>query len=212
MREIGCQSGQPHRSWHFFAHCQMSLHDPVTHKIVIIGDSDVGKTSIIQRYDQQTFDVEMTPTVGASFLSKTVSTSNGPVVLNIWDTAGQERYRSLFPMYGRGARAAILCYDVSSMASFESLNSWLEELQKLCSPDCLLFVVGNKIDLESHVPQPMATQWANEHNAQCLFTSARAGEGVVELFKAIAESLAVIGDANEMPRLKVRREREGCAC
>lgn len=190
----------------------MSLHDPVTHKIVIIGDSDVGKTSIIQRYDQQTFDVEMTPTVGASFLSKTVSTSNGPVVLNIWDTAGQERYRSLFPMYGRGARAAILCYDVSSMASFESLSSWLEELQKLCSPDCLLFVVGNKIDLESAVPQPMATQWANEHNAQCLFTSARAGEGIVELFKAIAESLAVIGDANEMPRLKMRHERQGCSC
>ena len=192
----------------------MSLQDPITHKIVIVGDSDVGKTSIIQRYDQQTFDSEANPTIGASFLSKTVSTSNGPVVLNIWDTAGQERYRSLIPTYARGARAAILCYDVSSTASFAALDSWLEELHKFCSPDCLLFVVGNKIDLDSAVPQPVATKWANEHHAECLFTSAKAGEGVVELFKAIAESLAVLGDASQQPRLKVRKEGEGdgCAC
>ena len=182
------------------------------HKIVIVGDSDVGKTSIIQRYDQQTFDPASNPTIGASFLSKTVQTKNGPVVLNIWDTAGQERYRSLIPTYARGARAAILCYDVALPQSFESLDSWLEELHKFCSPDCLLFVVGNKVDLEAKVQQAVASKWASDHGAQCHFTSAKGGVGVIELFKAIADSLSVMNNYSQSARLKVRTNGGGCGC
>lgn len=174
----------------------MSLRDPATHKIVIIGDSDVGKTSIIQRYDQQTFDPTANPTIGASFLSKIVESSKGPVILNIWDTAGQERYRSLIPTYARGARAAILCYDVSSVPSFESLDSWLEELHKFSSLDCLLFVVGNKVDLISAVPRSQASKWASDHGAQSLFTSAKSGSGVTELFKEIADALAGLDEVD----------------
>lgn len=188
----------------------MSFREPVTHKIVIIGDSDVGKTSIIQRYDQQTFDPAANPTIGASFLSKIVESSKGPVILNIWDTAGQERYRSLIPTYARGARAAILCYDVASLQSFESLDSWLEELHKFSSLDCLLFVVGNKVDLVSAVPRAHANKWASDHGAQSLFTSAKTGSGIAELFKEIAESLSGIDDCNHSSHLRPRDSSNSC--
>jgi small GTP-binding protein len=184
--------------------------EPLAHKIVIVGDSDVGKTSIIRVFDEQTFEQSINPTVGASFLSKTVMVGQVPVILNIWDTAGQERYRSLIPTYAHGARAAILCYDTSNQSSFEALEGWLESLQRFCSPDCLLFVVGNKIDLDGIVPQATAKKWAQEHNAQCMFTSAMESVGVKELFKAIAEALSRFGDVREASRLKPRTEGSGC--
>jgi small GTP-binding protein len=183
--------------------------DPIAHKVVIIGDSAVGKTSIIRCFDEQTFNPRDTPTVGASFISKKVVVQGGSVILNIWDTAGQERYRSLIPTYAHGAQAAILCYDVTSLQSFESLNAWLDFLQRLCSPDCLLYVVGNKIDLKPVVPQAQATKWADDHNAQCVFTSAQQGTAVQDLFRAIAESVS--SRQTHMKRL-VEQGRGGSEC
>jgi small GTP-binding protein len=185
--------------------------EPLAHKIVIIGDSDVGKTSIIRSFDEQTFDGSQNPTVGASFLSKTVVVNNYPVVLNIWDTAGQERYRSLIPTYAHGARAAILCYDCSSLSTFEALDIWLETLQRFCAADCLLFLVANKIDLQETVPQARAKQWAADHNAQYKLTSAKDGVGVTELFKAIAEELSRVAPFRVGDAL-VPNEGDGGCC
>jgi small GTP-binding protein len=188
----------------------MSDSEPLAHKIVIIGDSDVGKTSIIRCFDEQTFDSSQTPTVGASFLSKTVVVNTFPVVLNIWDTAGQERYRSLIPTYAHGARAAILCYDCSSLATFDALDTWLETLQRFCASDCLLFLVGNKIDLPETVPQARAKQWATDHNAQFKLTSAKDGVGVSELFKAIAEALSSVAQFRVGDSLIPNDGQSGC--
>jgi small GTP-binding protein len=176
--------------------------EPLTHKVVIVGDSDVGKTSIIRAFDEQTFDPSTSPTVGASFISKNVMVGHDQITLNIWDTAGQERYRSLIPTYAHGARATILCYDTSNSASFDALDTWLDSLQRFCSPECFIFVVGNKIDLGESVPQANAKKWAVGHNAQCLFTSAREGVGIRELFKAIAEALSRFIDTREPSRLR----------
>jgi small GTP-binding protein len=184
--------------------------EPLAHKVVIVGDSDVGKTSIIRVFDEQTFDKSIGPTVGASFLSKTVMVKQLSVVLNIWDTAGQERYRSLIPTYAHGAHAAILCYDASNAASFEALDGWLESLQRFCSPDCLLFVVGNKIDLEGRVEQADAKRWASDHSAQCMFASAMDNVGVKELFVAIAESLLAVSDLRGTSGLRERGEQGVC--
>jgi small GTP-binding protein len=163
--------------------------ESLAHKVVIIGDSAVGKTSLLRCFDEHPFNPMGTPTVGASFISKMVTIQGAAVILNIWDTAGQERYRSLIPTYAHGAEAAILCYDVTSPPSFQSLNNWLEFLERLSSPDCLLYVVGNKIDLEPVVPPAAAKRWAQEHRAECMFTSARQGTAVQELFMAIAQSI-----------------------
>jgi small GTP-binding protein len=188
----------------------MTEPEPLAHKIVIVGDSDVGKTSIIRCFDEQTFDSSQNPTVGASFLSKTVMVNGSPVILNIWDTAGQERYRSLIPTYAHGARAAILCYDCSSLSSFEAIDTWLESLQRFCAPDCLLFLVGNKKDLPGTVPESQAKQWATDHNAQFKFTSAKECMGVVELFKAIAEALASVAEFRIGHKLQPNDGKSGC--
>lgn len=159
-------------------------------KVVIMGDSSIGKTSIVQRFNQETFDYNMDTTIGASFLTKTVQSQTGPVVLNVWDTAGQERYRCLIPTYARGSHAAIICYDVSSLASFEALERWIGELHQFCSTTVPLYIVGNKCDLQSVVDPGNAEEIAKKYNGKFMLTSAKTGVGIQDLFTLIANDLA----------------------
>ncbi|KAF5333233.1 hypothetical protein D9611_002286 [Ephemerocybe angulata] len=120
-------------------------------KIVVMGNSGVGKTSLLQRYTQNKFDPKnTTSTSGAFFVTKKVLVNNVKVRLQLWDTAGQERFRSMAPMYYRGANAALLLYDITNASSFEDVRGWLEELKKNCSPDLLIYIVGSKADLTQH--------------------------------------------------------------
>ncbi|KAJ6567197.1 P-loop containing nucleoside triphosphate hydrolase protein [Mycena vulgaris] len=137
-------------------------------KIVIMGNSGVGKTSLLQRYTQNKFDPKnTTSTSGAFFVSKKASTNppgdrprktkplqvyvNGlKVRLQLWDTAGQERFRSMAPMYYRGANAALLLYDITNASTFDDIRGWLEELKKNCQPDLIIYIVGSKADLSPH--------------------------------------------------------------
>ncbi|KAK3815739.1 MAG: small GTPase superfamily, partial [Linnemannia elongata] len=109
----------------------------------------VGKTSLVVRYVQKTFSANCTSTIGASFMTKKLVVDNCKVRLQIWDTAGQERFRSMAPMYYRGANAAILVYDITSEESFRDMSSWVEELRKNMTEDLIIHVVGNKLDLAS---------------------------------------------------------------
>jgi small GTP-binding protein len=167
--------------------------DVPSHKVVVIGDSSVGKTSIIHVFDEQTFDPTFHSTVGASFLSRSLQTGTGKLVLNIWDTAGQERYRSLIPTYAHDAGAALLVFDMTSEPSFANLADWLEYLRQFCLPDCALFVVGNKTDLSRQIPMHAVKTWANEQKAHCYFTSALKGTGITELFRCLIDVLSAIG-------------------
>ena len=107
-------------------------------KIVLLGDSGVGKSSIAQRYVTDTFRPHGESTIGASFMSKMIVNNGSPCKCQIWDTAGQEKYHSLAPMYYRGAAAAILVYDMTKKSSFEKLQKWVDE--KLV--DGLVLTVG----------------------------------------------------------------------
>ncbi|KAJ3535415.1 hypothetical protein NMY22_g6494 [Coprinellus aureogranulatus] len=116
-----------------------------------MGSSGVGKTSLLQRYTQNKFDPRnTTSTSGAFFVTKKVTVHGVRVRLQLWDTAGQERFRSMAPMYYRGANAALLLYDITNAQSFHDVKGWLEELKKNCSPDLLIFIVGAKADLVDH--------------------------------------------------------------
>jgi len=129
----------------------------VDSKIVIMGSSGVGKTSLLQRYTQNKFDPKNTTlTSGASFVTKKVFVNGVKVRLQLWDTAGQERFRSMAPMYYRGANAALLLYSVTCLKSFEDVRSWLEELKKNCPPDLLIYIVGAKADLQRKVTSDLA--------------------------------------------------------
>ncbi|KAL1475881.1 hypothetical protein MTO96_019104 [Rhipicephalus appendiculatus] len=126
-------------------------------KVCLLGDSGVGKSSILQRFVYNTFNSSAESTIGASFMMKNLVLHDRTFKFNIWDTAGQERYRALAPMYYRGAGAAVIVYDITSMESFNAVQSWVRELQLHGDPNIALGIAGNKCDLEDHREVSLAT-------------------------------------------------------
>ena len=158
---------------------------PPTLKVVIAGDGNVGKTSLIRRWCEGKFEVSRVMTIGVDFQTKVVSLPDGPVKLSIWDVAGQDRCRSLRSGFYRGSRAVALVYDVTESASLANLARWREEINKAV-PHGKYVVVGNKIDLPRTVSVEAAHRFAEGTGAPYVETSAATGEGVPEMFEAIA--------------------------
>lgn len=132
----------------------------------------------------------MTPRA-AAFLTQTVALDDATVKFEIWDTAGQERYRSLAPMYYRGAAAAIVVYDITNPDSFAGAKSWVKELQRRGDPNVVIALAGNKADLESRrkVPFEEANAYAEENGILHMETSAKNANNVKSLFVEIAKTL-----------------------
>jgi small GTP-binding protein len=118
-------------------------------KLVLLGDSAVGKSSLVLRFVRGQFFEYQESTIGAAFLTQTVALNDTTVKFEIWDTAGQERYHSLAPMYYRGAAAAIVVYDITNTDSFTRAKNWVRELQRQGSPNVVIALAGNKNDLAS---------------------------------------------------------------
>nr|XP_023025717.1 ras-related protein RABF2a-like [Leptinotarsa decemlineata] len=116
-------------------------------KVVVLGYQGVGKTATVTRYVENTFTENNAPTVGASFFSVKIKLEDHLVTLQIWDTAGQERFKAMAPMFYRNANAALLVFDITSASSFESMQSWVQEVKRNVEETMVLCVVGNKTDL-----------------------------------------------------------------
>jgi small GTP-binding protein len=157
---------------------------PASFKVVIVGSSGVGKSSIVKRLVQDVFQVEGTTTCGADFYTYACPVGGDTIRLQIWDTAGQERFRSISKSYFRNAVGAILVYDITSMPSFDDLTEWLNELQSLALPNAYIILVGNKADLEAdrEVGSQFVKEFADKHRLVPVETSARSGAGVREAF------------------------------
>lgn len=158
-------------------------------KVIILGDSGVGKTSLMNQFVNQKFSNQYKATIGADFLAKEVEVDGQAVNLQIWDTAGQERFQSLGVAFYRGADCCVLVYDVTNQKSFDSLDSWRDEFLIQASPrdpDSFPFVVlGNKVDMESKrkVSRARAQTWAKSKNDMpCFETSARDAVNVEQAF------------------------------
>lgn len=158
-------------------------------KVIILGNPGTGKTSIIMQYSSHTFSENAESTVAASYVSQKVLTSKGEVNLNIWDTAGQEKYRSLIPMYSRNAAAAILVFDLSSVESLNSKDTWIEVIKQHCPPNCRIYIVGNKSDLEPGFQISVLQAWADENEYPFFITTAHDRETIVPVFTKISEDL-----------------------
>ena len=118
-----------------------NLFLPAKFKVVFLGDMSVGKTSIIARFMHNSFD-KQEHTIGIDFLSKTMQVEDRTVRLQLWDTAGQERYRSLISGYIRESNAAVVVYDITTRASFDGIEKWVEDVRKHCGPDVILMIAG----------------------------------------------------------------------
>ena len=163
-------------------------------KIVLLGNLNVGKTSIASRYCKNSFNEHHINTIGGAYQQQKVVLNNGAIVkLHIWDTSGQERFRAMTNLYYRDAQVAILTYDITSESSFTGIEFWIEELKyKVENENMLLFLAGNKCDVsdeERKVPKSKGKKFAEDNNMFFYETSAKTGAGVKELFVDVASKV-----------------------
>ncbi|CEG64951.1 hypothetical protein CU097_003929 [Rhizopus azygosporus] len=196
-------------------------------KVIILGDSGVGKTSLMNQYVNKKFSNQYKATIGADFLTKEVMVDDRLVTMQIWDTAGQERFQSLGVAFYRGADCCVLAYDVNNSRSFEALDQWRDEFLVQASPrdpDHFPFVLlGNKIDVEESrrmVSQKRAMAWCqSKGNIPYFETSAKEAINVEQAFQTIAKNALSqetdvdidFPDTIQIP--SGRQEHDpGCAC
>ena len=180
-------------------------------KVVLIGESGVGKTCIISRYISGTFDSNTTSTNGASYCSKNVKYENlgKNLLLDIWDTAGQEKYKSLTKFFYKDAAVAILVYDITRRESFDSIRDyWYGQVQENGSKNIVLGIAGNKCDLYENeaVPEQEAREFADKIGAIFELTSAQNNTGINELFQNVGNKYL---DPNFQQKLKIDMKENG---
>ena len=163
-------------------------------KIVLLGDVNVGKTSIASRYCKNSFNEHHINTIGGAYQQQKVVLSNGAMIkLHIWDTSGQERFRAMTNLYYRDAQVAILTYDITNESTFASIDFWIQELKyKVENENMILCLVGNKCDVNQEdrkITNFKGKNYAQENNMIFFETSAKTGEGVKDLFVTIANKV-----------------------
>jgi small GTP-binding protein len=163
------------------------------YRVVLIGDASVGKTSIISRLIDNTFNAHISSTVGANFQQFSQPVGDRIITLQVWDTAGQERFRALSPIYYRGAHAGVAVFSMDNHDSLESLPEQISVFLEVAK-NARVFIVGNKIDLndQNQFSKSEAEGMAAEQEWPIFFTSAQTGVGVVELFSAICKELSTV--------------------
>jgi len=194
----------------------MSIGDTVPEaKVVLLGATLVGKTTLVTRFTSGEFDPSIKSTIGACYASKIVSVNNENVKLQIWDTAGQEKFRTLVPMYFRGAKVAILTFSVCDAETCNEVSFWANSVKQGTSQMPALFVVANKIDLDRVVSREKGEELAKEIGAEYYEVSAFEGKGVDELLQGVARSaLSAVKTDSPVPKTAVitpnKSNKGGC--
>jgi Ras-related protein Rab-1A len=168
-------------------------------KLILIGSSGVGKTSILQRYIQKIFNDDYTCTIGVDFFMKSMKIDDKLIKLQLWDTAGTEKFKSITTGYYRGANAAFIVFDLTSRKSFESVSEWIENYYKYSNPDYErhVILIGNKSDLKNEriITEDEIDDFVKLNKIKYFETSAKNGENIDESFLFIADKL--MKDADE---------------
>ncbi|EIE78162.1 hypothetical protein G6F57_009913 [Rhizopus arrhizus] len=197
-----------------------------TLKLLLIGNSNVGKSSLLLRFTDDTFlpQEEVSATIGVDFKVSMMDVNDKTYKLTIWDTAGQERFRTLTSSYYRGAQGVILVYDVSNRETFDALNNWWNEVNTYCSsPDVVKMIVGNKVDKESSrvVSYEEGLNFARKLQTLFVECSAKTKVGVKQAFEELVEKIIETPslwqkNTTNSTSIKVEQENESgydfCAC
>jgi len=156
-------------------------------KVVLIGDSGVGKSNLLSRFTRNEFNLESKSTIGVEFATRSINVDSKTVKAQIWDTAGQERYRAITSAYYRGAVGALLVYDIAKHATYVNVTRWLKELRDHADTNIVIMLVGNKSDLKHlrAVPTDEAKAFSTENGLSFIETSALDASNVESAFQTI---------------------------
>ena len=162
----------------------------LNYKLLFLGETSVGKTSLLLRYTENKFDNGL-PTVGVDVKYKYLTYENKKIRLEIWDTAGQERFRGIAKNYFRGAHAIIFVFDITNKESFNKLKNWMNDAKQNINEFTELVIAGNKIDLEEKrsIPKEIIQEFAEKNNLEIFSTSAKTGEGINDVFSYLVSKL-----------------------
>jgi len=165
-------------------------------KIILVGDSGVGKSCMLSRFTDNEFSHEMMSTIGVDFKFKDIEVEEKHLRLQLWDTAGQERFRTLTANYYRGSHGIVLVFDVTSMNSFQHVSQWLQEIKAQTVGTSVVYLVGNKTDLEAErvVETSTAKTLAEKHNLVYVETSALQNNKIDEIFYNISKNILTSGE------------------
>ena len=154
--------------------------------LITLGESSVGKSSIINRYTENVFNFSFVSTIGIEFRNKTIKINNNEVNVKIWDTAGQELYRSIQKQYYKNNDGILLIFDVTNRQSFNLLENWINDIKNQSSNDVVVIIVGNKIDLDDRIIEDIdIKKFADKYHYTFFTTSAATGENINECFEFI---------------------------
>ena len=169
------------------------------YKVLLLGDTDVGKTCFLFKYTDNTFHENHIATIGLDYRVKKIKLKNGKEIsLQIWDTAGQDRFRAITKNYYKGAHGIVLIYDITNNQTFENVSKWVNQIHEEVSLNVVIFLAGNKLDLEKkrEISYEIGEKLAKELGCTFFEASAKTGVNIDEIFNELAESLYVIYGKN----------------
>ena len=177
-------------------------------KLILIGDTGVGKSNILSRYINNEFSLATQPTVGVEFGSKIIKKDDKSIKLQIWDTAGQERYKSITNAYYKGSKGAFIVYDISRKTTFENVDKWIGELKDNASEDVHIMIVGNKSDLEDkrEVNTEEVAKKAEQYKIAFCETSALKGKNIEFAFESLVNEITKNVENERKTEIKTEEE------
>ena len=175
-------------------------------KLILVGDSGVGKTNILSKYLKNNFDPDSKATVGVEFGTKNIEIDNKRIKVQIWDTAGQERYKSITSTYYKGAKGAFIVYDITRKSTFDNIDKWIGDLKNNGDENMIVYLVGNKSDLNDmrEVRKDEAMTKSEKFNIAFSETSALYGDNIHKIFQDLMEKVYI----NFYRNVNTNREKE----
>ncbi|EFC48443.1 rab family small GTPase [Naegleria gruberi] len=160
-------------------------------KMLVIGDSNCGKSSLVLKYTEGKFDEGLVSTIGVDFKLKYLKKGDKTIAIQIWDTAGQERYRTITNSYYRGIPAVIVVFDLTDDRALANVQKWIKEVKKFSAPNVVSILVGNKVDLTDKrvISEKIAREFAMDNDMQYFETSAKQGLNLDLIFETLVDRL-----------------------
>ena len=197
------------------------MTDELVYKVLLLGDSSVGKTCFLLRYCDKSFQEAHLSTIGLDYRLKSMTLQNDKnIKLQIWDTAGQDRFRAITKNYYKGANGIILIYDVTNKQSYENVKNWLTQIKEEANPNVIIYLAGNKIDVEEDqrvITTEDGQKIADEYKLPFKETSAKNGINVNEIFQELVEKIDETFSKLDVPKGEQKnklstggKRRRGC--